>query len=148
MALANITNNILTDSTIDVTSLESTANKAINLTSPDDVKYPTTLAVSTALSDKEPLHTFLTVSSSRALLDSDHLKTLKIENTLTLTIPDTGLRDNFEVFTDVFPTYTLTWSLDSGVTVSGNEGLTQEQNTQSLVYKLGSSNAYRLIGQV
>jgi len=32
---------------------ENVANKAINLTSPDDVKYPTTLAVSTALSGKQ-----------------------------------------------------------------------------------------------
>jgi hypothetical protein len=32
---------------------ENVANKSINLTSPDDVKYPTTLAVSTALSGKE-----------------------------------------------------------------------------------------------
>jgi hypothetical protein len=31
---------------------ENVANKAINLTSPDDVKYPTTLAVSTALNTK------------------------------------------------------------------------------------------------
>jgi hypothetical protein len=32
---------------------ENVANKATNLSSPDDVKYPTTLAVSTALSGKE-----------------------------------------------------------------------------------------------
>jgi len=32
---------------------ENVANKSINLTSPDDVKYPTTLAVSTALSGKQ-----------------------------------------------------------------------------------------------
>jgi hypothetical protein len=32
---------------------ENVANKSINLTSPDNVKYPTTLAVSTALSGKE-----------------------------------------------------------------------------------------------
>jgi len=106
------------------------------------------IATTNDLAGKEPLHEFLTITSSRALLDSDHLKTLKIENTLTLTIPNTFLRDNFEVFIDVFPTYTLTWALGVGVTVSGNEGLTQEENTQSLLYKLGSSNAYRLIGQV
>ena len=32
---------------------ENVANKAINLTSPDDIKYPTTLAVSTALAGKQ-----------------------------------------------------------------------------------------------
>jgi hypothetical protein len=32
---------------------ENVANKSINLTSPDDIKYPTTLAVSTALSGKQ-----------------------------------------------------------------------------------------------
>ena len=36
---------------------ENTANKAINLTSPDDIKFPTTLAVSTALSGKQPIIT-------------------------------------------------------------------------------------------
>jgi hypothetical protein len=34
---------------------ENIANKATNLTSPDDVKYPTTLAVSTALNAKEAI---------------------------------------------------------------------------------------------
>jgi hypothetical protein len=36
---------------------ENVANKAINLTSPDDTKYPTTLAVSTALAGKQDVLT-------------------------------------------------------------------------------------------
>jgi len=36
---------------------ENVANKAINFTSPDDTKYPTTLAVSTALAGKQDLLT-------------------------------------------------------------------------------------------
>jgi len=91
---------------------------------------------------------YIFVTSSRALLNSDHGKTLKVGADITLTIPASGLRDDFEVFTDVFETFELNWALGSGVTVSGNSGLVQEENTQSLLYKLGSSNAYRLIGQV
>lgn len=34
-------------------TVEKTANKATNLSSPDDTKYPTTLAVDTALSGKQ-----------------------------------------------------------------------------------------------
>jgi len=49
MAIANITNNILADSNIDVNSLELLANKATNFTSPDNTKYPTTLAIVTEL---------------------------------------------------------------------------------------------------
>jgi len=54
---------------------ENVANKAINLTSPDDTKYPTTLAVSTALAGKQdtltnPITGTGTLTSGRIAISS------------------------------------------------------------------------------
>jgi hypothetical protein len=90
---------------------------------------------------------YITITEDRALTAEDNGASLIIDGDITLTVP-TGLPENFTVYTDVLETSTLTWNLDGGVSVTGNSGLFQDLNTQSMLYQLGETNAFRLIGEL
>lgn len=91
---------------------------------------------------------FVDVTASRLLSDTDYNATLMIKANVTLTIPASGLPKAFICHCDVFPGYTLTIATATGVTISGNEGMTVEENKMCLIYRDGNTNNYRLRGEV
>jgi hypothetical protein len=90
---------------------------------------------------------YITISADRALVAEDNGASLIIDGDITLTVPE-GLPENFTVYTDVLDGSSLNWNLDVGVSVSGNSGTTQDSNTQAMLYQLGETNAFRLIGEL
>jgi hypothetical protein len=90
---------------------------------------------------------YITITSDRELTVEDNNASLIIDGDITLTIP-TGLPANFTVYTDVLETSTLNWNLGIGVSTTGNSGTFQDFNTQSMLYQLGETNAFRLIGEL
>jgi hypothetical protein len=91
---------------------------------------------------------FIDVTGSRLIQDTDYNATLKVKANLTLTIPSVGLREDFITHIDVWDGFTLTWTTATGVNITGNEGTTQAENTVSLLYRDGSTNNYRLRGEI
>jgi hypothetical protein len=125
---------------------ENVLNKVTTMTGGTDT-YPDTPTVKNYVDDAVTVK-FVDVTSSRNVLSTDYNKTLKIKGNLTLTIPLTGLQNDFICYIDVFDTFTLTWGADVGINLSGNEGSTQEENTTSMLYRDGATNNYRLRGEI
>jgi hypothetical protein len=126
---------------------EDVDNKVNDFTSPDTITYPSTQAVAEYVNEQN-LVKFVDVTTSRALNSGDYDATLRIKADVTLTIPNTGLINNFICFTDVYDGFQLDWATAVGVTLSGNEGTTQLENTVSMLYRDGLTNEYRLRGEV
>lgn len=88
------------------------------------------------------------VTESRALNNTDYNATLKIKSDVVMLIPATGILKDFLVHFDVFPGCSLEFLTDTGVTLSGNDGLILEENKMCMLYRDGSTNNYRLRGEV
>jgi hypothetical protein len=120
---------------------ENVVNKENIILDNSTTKYPTNNLVKTYV-DANNLVGFVTINSSRSLTNTDYNKTLIIDANVTLTIPNTGLIDNFICFVDVLNTFTLTWATGAGVVLTGNNSTTQTENTMSMLYKLEIGRAH------
>lgn len=137
---------------------ENTTNKAISLSLPNDTKYPTTLAVSTALAD------YATVANQRYQFVSDASTTYTVpasavtengrtiielsNNSLTsITInaaTGTGKSVGDSVNISITGTYAAQVLVASGVTLQGDLTFSYQHQTKTLIYK--GFNAWKVVG--
>jgi hypothetical protein len=88
-----------------------------------------------------------TYNSTATLSNSQLNKVLIVGANITVTIPNTGLVDDFECSFVVRNTFTLTLALAGGVTTILNAGLTCTNGTFT-VKKIGSTNEYVIRGDI
>lgn len=137
---------------------ENTTNKATSLSLPNDTKYPTTLAVSTALAD------YATVANQRYQFVSDASTTYTVpasavtengrtiielsNNSLTsITInaaTGTGKSVGDSVNISITGTYAAQVLVASGVTLQGDLTFSYQHQTKTLVYK--GTNTWKVVG--
>lgn len=137
---------------------ENTTNKATSLSLPNDTKYPTTLAVSTALADYE------TVANQRYVFVSDANTTYIVpasavtENGRTIIELSNNSLGNITVNaatgTDkvagdsvnisITGTYAAQLLVASGVTLQGDLTFSYQHQTKTLIYK--GSNVWKIVG--
>ena len=137
---------------------ENTTNKATSLSLPDDTKYPTTLAVSTALED------YATVANQRYVFVSDSGTTYTVpasavtENGRTIielsnssltsitvnAATGTGKSVGDSVNISITGTYAAQVLVASGVTLQGDLTFSYQHQTKTLIYK--GSNTWKIVG--
>lgn len=87
------------------------------------------------------------VTASRDYLPSDHNCLLKIKANVTLTIPASGLQDNFTLVARTFTGATLTNAKAVGVTTDAPTGLILQPFKMQTLFKDGSTNTYIISGE-
>lgn len=137
---------------------ENTTNKATSLSLPNDTKYPTTLAVSTALED------YATVANQRYVFVSDSGTTYTVpagavtENGRTIielsnssltsitvnAATGTGKSVGDSVNISITGTYAAQVLVASGVTLQGDLTFSYQHQTKTLIYK--GSNTWKIVG--
>jgi hypothetical protein len=96
-----------------------------------------------------PVAGISTTSASTAsvtLANANLGQVIVVGATETITIPATGLSNDFECSFFVRATFTLTIALGSGVTVIGNNALFKGGTASITLKKIGSTNEYILLG--
>jgi hypothetical protein len=140
---------------------ENTTNKATSLSLPNDTKYPTTLAVSTALADYATVanqrYQFLndstttlttyTVPASAVTANGNTIIELSNNSLTSITInaaTGTGKVAGDSVHISITGTYAAQVLVADGVTLQGDLTFSYQYETKTLVYK--GSNTWKVVG--
>lgn len=91
---------------------------------------------------------FIDIESNITLSNAHFNKILRVSGAITITIPNSGLRKNFRLYTDVLTGSSLAWATATGVVLTGNSSTNQTENTMSMLYKIGTTNNFRLRGDI
>lgn len=98
--------------------------------------------------DRPKVNNFDTISTSQKIHAIHNGLILKIKANVTLTVPFKKLQNDFMCYFDVFTGFTLTLVFETGNTVSGNSSLILTGDKMAVLYKDGSTDSFRLKGDI
>lgn len=107
-----------------------------------------TTSLTFSIGQKQDKMSVIEISTNTTLSNLHHGKVLLIIGNVTLTIPATGLADDFTCDIDVLSGFTCAFFFSATTTVSGNSGLSLLGNKMATLYKRGNTNNYRLKGEL